>query len=394
MGTSNNINNGSSSSAGGVTGTINNENSSSTLLTNGSVFTGDWVDVSTYPTLIVSVSTDQNGTYGVEYSPDSINIDSTLTRYYRTNQINVPHKYTNTRKYARIIFVNDSGSDQTYFRLQTLLGDSPDLNIPIDSIMSQDYDSISVRPSDFHTEVALGKRQGVTTWNKFGYNLDVDTGTEVIAAWGGALQFITVGETISIVSTSTDDDDGGTGVNSIIIYGVDENWDEAIKVVTMNGTTPVVTTSKWIGINRVAVFLSGTGRTNAGTITITNVTSGYTMAQMPTGIGVTQQLVFYVPQNHQFLAEWLHFSSRKVSGGGGNPEITFLGQVYSAVNNTIQEIYRGEIDIANENNLDVHSPIPFPVGEKSILYFTATTDKDNTTVSGRFSGELFRNVDA
>lgn len=38
--------------------------------------------------------------------------------------------------------------------------------------------------------------------------------------------------------------------------------------------------------------------------------------------------------------------------------------------------------------------IPFPVGEKSILFFNAQTDKDNTSISGRFSGELFRDADA
>ena len=96
----------------------------------------------------------------------------------------------------------------------------------------------------------------------------------------------------------------------------------------------------------------------------------------------------------QFLAEWLHFDALKIAGGGGNPEITLLGQVYSAVNNTIQEVYRGHIDTTNENNLDVKPPTPFPVGEKSILYFTANTDKDNTSVTGRFSGELIRDVNA
>lgn len=39
-------------------------------------------------------------------------------------------------------------------------------------------------------------------------------------------------------------------------------------------------------------------------------------------------------------------------------------------------------------------PTPFVIGEKSILWFTAETDQNNTTVSGRFSGELFRDVDA
>ena len=373
---------------------VSSDNSNTTLLASSGVFTGEWEDVSDYASLTVAVKTDQDGTYSVQFSPDGVNQDSTLTRYYRTAQIEPPHRFTITRKYARIVFTNTSALSQTYFRLQTILGNQNELNIPLDNTIAQDYDSTSVRPSDFHTEVALGRRQGHTTWNKFGYNLDVDTGTEIIASWGGTYQFLTTGETISIVSTSTADDDGDTGVNSVVVYGVDENWDEQTVVYTMDGTTPVVSVESWIGINRVAVFLSGSGQTNAGTITVTASSSGYTMAEIPVGIGVTQQMIFFVAQNHTFLAEWLHFSSRKVSGGGGNPELTFLGQVYSAVNNTIQEVYRGEIDVSNENNLDVNPTTPFPISEKSILYFTATTDKDNTTVSGRFSGELIRDIDA
>jgi hypothetical protein len=374
------------------------ENGSTEPLTSGSVFTGDWVQVSDYPSITIAVKTDQNGVFTIQFSPDKVNIDSTLTRYYRTTQIEAPHRFTVTRKYARVTFSNTSSTDQTYLRLQTILGDQSELNAPLDSTLAQDFDSTSVRPSDYHSEVALNRRQGASLWNKFGYNSDVDVASspEIIASWGGTYQFITVGETIDIVSSSSadDGDPAGTGVNSIVVYGVDENWDLQTEVVTMNGTTTVTTSSSWIGINRIAVFLSGSGRTNAGTITVTATSSGYTMAEMPAGGGVSQQMIFFVPQNHVFLAEWVHFSSRKLSGGGGSPELTFKGMAYSAVNNTIQEVYRGEIDVANENNLDINPPLPFPIGEKSILYFTATTDRDNTSVTGRFSGELIRDVDA
>jgi len=373
---------------------ISNLNSTTTALNDGQTFTGGWEDVTEYESVVVACKTDQDGILSVQFSPDGVNVDSTLTRYYRTGQIEPPHRFTITRKYYRITFENNSGSNQTELRIQTSIkSNSESLNSPLDAILAQDYDAIVTRPTDYHTEVALSLRQGATTWNKFGYNTDIDTGTEIIASWGGTFQFLTSGETIDIVSSSADDDDGGTGVNSVVIYGVDENWDEQIEVVTLNGTTTVTTTSQWIGINRVAVFLSGTGRTNAGTIDVTATTSGFQMAQMPPGGGVTQQLIFYVPRNHQFLAEWLFFSAVKTSGGS-SPVLEFYGQVYSAVNNTIQEVFRSELDVAIGNNLEVSPPIPFPVGEKSILYFECDTNTANTKVTGRFSGELIRDKDA
>lgn len=375
-------------------GYVSLDNSSSTSLTNTGVYTGSWEDVSGYDSVTVAVKTDQNGTFSVQFSSDGVNQDSTLTRYYRTNQIEAPHRFTITRKYFRVVFTNDSGSDQTFLRLQSMVAAvKGDLNAPMDSTLAQDFDATVVRPTDFHAEVALNRRQGATTWNKFGYNDDIDTGTELIASWGGTLQFLTSGETIDIVSTSTNDDDGGTGVNSIVVYGVDENWDEQIEVVTMDGTSTVTTTSQWIGINRIAVFLAGSGQVNAGTINITANTSGYQMAQMPVGGSVSQQMIFYTPRSHQFLAEWLEFNALKTSGGS-SPQLIFKGWVYSAVNNAKQEIYRGKMDVSNNNLLDVSPPIPFPVTEKTILWFEAETDTNNTSVSGRFSGELIRDVDA
>lgn len=374
-------------------------NATTTPLNAGDSWTGPWVDVSQYRSLTVAVKTDQDGTFAVQYSPDATNVDSTLTRYYRTGQIEAPHVFVNARKWARVTFTNTSASNQTYLRLQTMLGQSAQLNAPLDSTVAQDFDAIAVRPSDFHTEVALGRRQGATTWNKFGYNLDVDiaSGDEIIASWGGTYQFITAGETISIVSSDAADSGLssplGTGVNSIVVYGVDASWNAQTVVYTMNGTTPVVSVESWIGINRVAVFLSGSGRTNAGTITITAGSSGHTMAQMPSGGGVSQQCIFFVPDNHQFLAEWIHFTALR-QAGGNDPKVLFLGQVYSAVNNTVQEVYRGHLDTSTSSNLDVTTPIPFPIGEKSILYFTADSDKDDTNVSGRFSGELVRDASA
>lgn len=373
-------------------------NSSEASIADGASFTGEWTQVAVGSLLTVDLKSDVDLTLQIQYSVDGgTTTDSSLTRYYRTGFIFPPQLFKNARPYVRVVVSNDSGGVTSTLRLNSYISEGePLLNIPLDGTISKDYGAISTRPSDYHSEVALNRRQGATTWNKFGYNSDVDdTGDqEIIASWGGVFQYLTTGETIDIVSSSANDTNGGTGINSVVVYGVDENWDSAIEVVTMNGTSTVTTSSQWIGINRVAVFLSGSGRKNAGTISVTATTSGYDMAEMPVTEGVTQQMVFYVPRDHQYLAEWLTFSALKISGGGGSPEIIYRGIVYSAVNNCEQEVYRGKMDTARENNLIVDPPVPFPIGEKSIIWFTAETDTNNTSVSGRMSGELIRDADA
>jgi hypothetical protein len=377
---------------------ISTDNSSTTLITNGNNFTGTWEDVTKYDSVVVAVKTDQNGYFEIQFSPDGSNVDSTLTRYYRTGQIEAPHRFTITRQYFRVIFYNNSGSDQTFLRLQTTVGDKSDLNAPTDSTLAQDFDAISVRPTDYTTEVALGRRQGDTTWNKFGYNSDIDTASsEVIASFGAAFnQQLAAGETLDIVSDSVNDtNSSGTGVRQAVIFGVDSNWDEVTEVIAMNGTTTVTTSNSFIGVNRMTIFTSGSADSNVGTITVTATTSGNTMAEMPAGQGTTQQCIFYIPQNHQFLATWLKLNVIK-SSGGGSPEVTFKAWVYSDVVGARFEVYRDSIDLSGSNGdrIELNPAEPFVVGEKSIFWIEASTSANNTSVRGRFSGKLIRDADA
>jgi hypothetical protein len=377
-------------------GTVDANNSTSTLLNAAAVFTGTATDVSTYSDMVISVATDQHGTYTIQFSTDGTNWDSTLTRYYRTDQINVPHRFAITRKYMRVTFTNTSASNQTYLRLQTILGSTGDLNIPTDSVMSQDYDATVVRPTKFEYEVALGRRQGNTTWNKFGYNADVDTAaTEVIAAFGGAFTPLTTASTLTIVSASVDDDGSpaGTGANSIVIIGVNANRVAQTEVVTLNGTTNVVTSTTWLGINRAAVYLAGSNLANVGTITITATTGGTTQATIPTGEGSTQQAIFFTQDNHNFLADFLSINVEK-TGGGATPKCRIKGWVFSAVSNAKYLVYNALIDTAADSSKTINPSQPFVIGEKSCLWFEATTDTNDTFVSCRFSGIEIKDVDA
>lgn len=365
-------------------------NSSSTLLTAGSTFTGT-SELNGFNDVMVSVKTDQNGTLYMDFSPDGTNWDSTLSFQYDTARINPPHILVKGARYYRTRFTNDSASDQTYLRLETDYGNFNKLTAPQNGTLSENYDALPTRPTDYFSEVAQGKRQGASIWNKFGYNDDVDVGTEVVASWGGTFTPLTTATTISIVSTSIFDTSAGTGCNSVVVYGIDSNRDEVIEVVTLNGTTPVVTTSTWLGINRVAMYLCGNGKVNGGEINITSTGAGTpTMAQMPLGGGVTQQCIFHVPNNHNFLAEqvWINVLNR-----GKNADLTVKMWVYSAVSNGNQEVFRVDIDTAAVSNpLDLNPNLPFPVSEKTVMWLECTSDSNNVAINARFSGVLERIV--
>jgi len=374
------------------TGTVSAANSTSTPLDAAATFTGTAEDVSGYNSVVIAVKTDQDGTYTIQFSTDGTNWDSTLTRYYRTTQIEAPHRFTVTRQYMRVTFTNTSASNQTFIRLQTSYGDKAPLNVPIDAVVAPDYDATIVRPTNYRHEVTLGRRQGAGAWNKFGYNQDVDVGTEVVASFGGTFAPLTTASTLTISSTSVADTDGGTGAQGVVIYGVDANRVAQIAVVTLSGTTPVVTAQSWLGVNRMSIYLAGSGQANAGTITATATTGGATQAQMPTGDGTTQQCIFFTQLGHTALAEWLTIHTVKPSGQ--NPTVTVKGWVFSAVSNAKYNVLNETFDTAVETSRYLSLPIPFPIGERSAFWLEATTDRADTVIECRFSLIEYRDADA
>jgi hypothetical protein len=391
---------------------------SEATLSNGSSIDTGWIDMDAFSKYQISYI----GSAALSLSIESRATDS------GSSELTTPAPYTGTfyladlvprQRYMRFILTNDTGGNVTSVNMaiKAIYGGLDGASVfPLEVAPSQfspasltqsvligkdsggNYRNLNINQAgalvaaDFNAEVARGTEAGYTLWNKFGYNTDIDTAAgETIWSVGGMFQPLSSGETVDVVSSDANDTNGGTGVNSVVLYGVDENWLSQTEVVTMNGTTPVTTTSQWLGINRVAVFLSGSGQTNAGAITVTASTAATVQAEMPAGGAVTQQCIFFVPADTNFVAEWLWVNAVKTSGGG-NPELTITMNVYSAVNNTKQEVFRGTIDTAVGNFMDINPRLPFPIGEKSCVTLEGVTTTNNTQAKARFSGILIQDA--
>lgn len=241
---------------------------------------------------------------------------------------------------------------------------------------------------EYKYKVALGNVTDATTWNKFGYNDDIDTasGEEVIASFGGTFNIMTSADTLDVVSSSAQDGVAGTGALTILITGIDSGSVAQTEIVTMNGTTPVTTSNTWLGVNRVVVLSSGSNDANVGTITLDDTAGTVgTQAELPPDGSVTQQCIFHTQIDFTFLADWLWFNATKLSGGS-SPEVIIKGHSYSRVTDTTYEVFRVTIDTASENTIELNPSQPFVIGGREVLYFTADTDTNNTEVVMRFSG--------
>jgi hypothetical protein len=55
-------------------------------------------------------------------------------------------------------------------------------------------------------------------------------------------------------------------------------------------------------------------------------------------------------------------------------------------------VIKKKVDTDVENNIAIPTPIPFAIPEQSLLYFTASTNTNNTVVNLRFAGEEVQNA--
>lgn len=373
--------------AGGILSIIN---SSELILTAGSTFTGE-SEFNNYHSVLVWVVTDQEGTLYVEFSVDGENWDTSLNFNYQTDRINPPHIFEKGSRYFRVRFTNDSASDQTYFRLSVSYGNFNKLTSPINGTLAESYDALVVRPTDYKYEVAMSKRQGRTTVNNFGHNLDVDIGAfEIIASFGGAFDpttdIITSAQTFTITYNNTTDGLGQTGALSLLFTYIDENFLSKTSIHTLGNTGSDVTSFEGLGINRCLVFSNGGLGYNANDITITATIDGTTQAQIPAEDSVTQQLIYHTQINHNLLMDYWQINTRRLTTGGTDIRYTVKIYSWSRVTLTRYEVYRFDGTTRLLTDISELPSQPLIFGGREVIWFEAETDTNNTIFNGRFSG--------
>ncbi len=169
------------------------------------------------------------------------------------------------------------------------------------------YSTYNVNPF----EIQKGNIEGTSLWTMFGERIGFETTVTGEDLWSGEATRIPVpsdeGVQMAVVSTSSNDDSGGTGVQKVVIEYLDTEGDSHLDTVTMNGTSGVninPSTVRFVndfyainvGSNGVAVgdvklYLSGT------------VTTVYSIIKS----GGNQSMVCQkmVPNNHTlYLTNW------------------------------------------------------------------------------------------
>ena len=369
-------------------GITSSGNSSTTPLSSGATFTGTG-EQNQYPTVGVMVKTDNTGTLYFDFSNDGTNWDSTfpVSGFKVASGVSEFHTAVKLGRYFRCRLVNDTGA-QTYLRLTTYYGYNFVPSVaPLNQSSSIDSDALLVRTTIGADDARIGRLGGASGNTKWGSNSDIDAASaEVVAAFGGTYAPPSSSDTYTITYNSSTDGAGGgaTGATQLAITYIDTDGNPATSVHTLGSSGSDVTSFSGFGINRVAVSATGTADHNVNDITVAQ-TSGNTEALVPATYGVTQQAIFHAGANHDAVAKFLLINVLKLSGGGGSPRVTVTGKVYNRAVDSNYIIFEHNIDTDVENTVEIQEPVGFLLSPTDTLWFEASTDVNNTSVSIRFS---------
>lgn len=162
-------------------------------------------------------------------------------------------------------------------------------------------------------DVALGSIVGKRTVTIVGRRTDLSTSEHDVWSGGeagtGTRALPASASSMSVVSSSTDDADGGTGARSVEVEYLDADYAEQTIVVPMNGTTPVATVPTGSRVQRARVKTAGSSRANAGAISVS--IGGALQAHIPAGLGESPQAMWTVPRGYKalLLREWIEGAS-------------------------------------------------------------------------------------
>jgi hypothetical protein len=165
----------------------------------------------------------------------------------------------------------------------------------------------------FGLAVALQRDRVGSTNYKFGYNAAVGTTAETIWLQGGAYTW-NAAAALEVTSTDADDTDTtGNGARTVLIEGLDANYNEISETVDMNGQTADAGSLR---VNRMTVATAGTTGVNEGIIyastgdQTTGTPNDLTTIRATIGAstGQTLQALYTVPASKTLYLFGLHAS--------------------------------------------------------------------------------------
>jgi len=234
----------------------------------------------------------------------------------------------------------------------------------------------------YEHEIARGNVRGAYPYGAYGKLTTSGAATDVlIRDDDGTTLVVPQGVQLSIVSSSANDSAAGTGARTVVVEYLNGDLDYSFEVVTLNGTTPVLTLAtdvRWV--QAVHMATAGSGGKAAGNITAAN--GGVTYLKILAGERTTHNSFTRVPRQRRLFVTQMYAGS----SSGSSASRVLVEAVSTQVNGLDQSetgLYYKVAGIAlQDSSATLTLTAPLPVNEGQIFGFVASGDKAATITAG------------
>lgn len=239
----------------------------------------------------------------------------------------------------------------------------------------------------FDLQMARGQIDGHSIISIFGYSTAVGSTAqgplwEGLTLSGGNYVYPSSAAPLVLVSDSATDNT----TRSVVINGLDANYNILQETIALNGTTNVTTTNSFLRINSMEMLNS----TNTGNITASISSTVY--AKIAAGVGQTQMSIYTVPAGYSFYLTYSQFDASI----GFTSSNYMISAEWNKFNSGTQS---GQITLTHQSTFVQKQEVPFnnsPIAhpEKTDLQFTVKANTGSPFVVSCYQGGyLIKNPD-
>lgn len=234
----------------------------------------------------------------------------------------------------------------------------------------------------FELQVARGQIQGHRNVTVFGFNPDVDTTQVSVWPLPSLITFPSSAIQMTVSSSSADDTSAGTGARTIVVQGLDQNYNEVTETVIMNGQTAVTMTASLLRVNYAYVATAGSANSAAGDIYIG---TGLVTA----GVPATVYDIIKLDYNNTTTGSYTvpagytgYFSQGLFSTGQASGSTKVEGRLLTRGADNIRRT--AAITTLNNGVANYAFDYPLAIPEKTTVEATAIGGANNNAVSSMF----------
>ena len=241
----------------------------------------------------------------------------------------------------------------------------------------------------FELQVSRGQIPGHRNVTVFGFNPDVDQTQVSVWPLASLIPFPAAALRMTVSSTSANDRSDGTGARTVVVQGLDADYNEVTETVTLNGQTAVTMTASLLRVNYAYVATAGSGNSAAGDIYIGTgtVTAGvpatvYDIIKLDYNATTTGS--YTIPAGYTAYVSQGLFSAGQPSGS-----TQVQGRLLTRGINNIR--MTAAITTINNGVANYVFEYPLAIPEKTTVEATAIASANNNSVSSMFIFVLVEN---